>query len=360
MKKINFALLLFLLLFSFYKVNASQGALSNYNILQPNEIFIGQRAQGTLNACSVTPTRLDDLYFSRASSCRSQWSYIAIKPNIVFKKDTYYSMTIYYNISYNNSLSYYTRFTGMCQGAYSTCVASGNSQNFNVTPIFSEIPTTGVIISTSNNSTTGYMIRVIFKATASTDWVAFYLESNNSNFGYINVYGYQLLYEGSDSSSAIQSVIDNQNDRFDDIDKGINDLQEKEQEQLEQQKETNDYLMDDTEPSSDISSLGNVSGLLPPGPLDSLLNIPFKFLSVLTSSLGDVCVPLSGEFIEGATLTLPCFGDVFYSEVPDNLMIFINLIPSCFILINYFKHLYKKVERATSMNSSTDDEWGVI
>lgn len=126
--------------------------------------------------------------------------------------------------------------------------------------------------------------------------------------------------------------------------------------------EMNDYIQDDTPASTDdidMDSLGTVSGLLPEGPVDSLLNIPFTFLSVLTSSMGGVCVPITGTFVFDSTLSIPCF-DSFYDEVPDYLMNFINLIPSGFILIMYFKHLYKKVERAVSLQTTTDDEWGVI
>lgn len=124
--------------------------------------------------------------------------------------------------------------------------------------------------------------------------------------------------------------------------------------------ETNDFLKDDTAPNSDISALGNVQGLLPPGPVDSLLNIPFTFLSIVVSSLSGTCVPLTGDFVFGSTLSIPCFGDTFYSNVPSGLMIFINLIPSAFILIHYLKHLYKKVDRAVSLQTTTEDEWGVI
>lgn len=126
--------------------------------------------------------------------------------------------------------------------------------------------------------------------------------------------------------------------------------------------EMNDYIQDDTPASTedvDLDSLGTVDGLLPEGPVDSLLNIPFTFLSVLTSSMGGVCVPITGTFVFDSTLSIPCF-DSFYDEVPDYLMNFINLIPAGFILIMYFKHLYKKVERAVSLQTTTDDEWGVI
>lgn len=139
---------------------------------------------------------------------------------------------------------------------------------------------------------------------------------------------------------------DQTNSKLDDVNKNIND--------------TNNFLKDNTEPDSDISALGNVQGLLPPGPVDTLLNIPFTFLSIVSSSLSGTCVPLTGDFVFGSTLTIPCFGNLFYNNVPAALMIFINLIPSAFILINYFKHLYKKVDRAVSLQTTAEDEWGVI
>lgn len=140
----------------------------------------------------------------------------------------------------------------------------------------------------------------------------------------------------------------------------ITDYDPSQQEIIDGLDDMNDYLTDDTPPDSDISGLGNVSGLLPAGPLDSLLNIPFQFLSVLTSSMSGTCVPLSGDFVFDSTLTLPCFDELIYDNVDTTLMNFISLIPSAFILIKYFKHLYKKVERAVSLETTTDDEWGAI
>lgn len=160
-----------------------------------------------------------------------------------------------------------------------------------------------------------------------------------------------------------QNIINNQQQNTQNIINNQNQNQQQTNEKLDNlnktQQETNDYLKDNTAPNSDISSLGNVQGLLPAGPVDSLLNIPFQFLSILTNSFNGVCVPFTGPFVFGSTLTLPCFG-TFYDEVPDYLMNFINLIPSAFILIKYFKHLYKKIDRAVSMESNTDDEWGVL
>lgn len=138
-----------------------------------------------------------------------------------------------------------------------------------------------------------------------------------------------------------------------------NQLNQNQQQTNEKLDDINNTLNDDTPPEADISALGNVQGLLPPGPLDSLLNIPFDFLSIAINSLTGTCVALTGNFVFDSTLTIPCFND-FYDDVPVSLMVFLNLIPSAFILIGYYKHLYKKVDRALSMNTTSDDEWGVL
>lgn len=167
----------------------------------------------------------------------------------------------------------------------------------------------------------------------------------NSSFNKVN----------SNINNSTNSINNNINNSTESINNNIDEMKQK-------QQETNDYLMDNTPPNSDISSLGNVQGLLPPGPVDSLLNIPFKFLSILTSSMGGVCKPMSGDFYGDTTLTLPCFNEVFWDkeELSSQMINYLSLIPAAFILIKYFKHLYKKVDRAVSMETTSDDEWGVI
>jgi len=125
-------------------------------------------------------------------------------------------------------------------------------------------------------------------------------------------------------------------------------------------KEQTSYLKDTTEPETDISALGNVQGIFPPGPADSLLNIPFKFLSIITSSFGGVCTPIKTGIWKDVDVVIPCFSEKIYANVPDWLMIYLDLIPAGYILIKYFKYLYKKIDRATSLESNSDDEWGVL
>lgn len=177
--------------------------------------------------------------------------------------------------------------------------------------------------------------------------VPVYISSSLADKHYIGISDF--IYTADNSEQVLKDIYNSNQDVKNAIDKST-----------QVQEETNDYIKDDTAPDVDISSLGTVQGLLPEGPVDSLLNIPFLFLSVLTSSFGGVCTPLEGTFVFGSTLSIPCFSEMFYGNVPSGLMIFINLIPASFILIKYFKHLYKKVDRAVSMDSNSDDEWGVL
>lgn len=125
-------------------------------------------------------------------------------------------------------------------------------------------------------------------------------------------------------------------------------------------EDTNNYIKDDTPPDSDISGLGNVQGLLPPGPVDSLINIPFMFTSTVVSSLSGSCKPISSKFIYDSTFSLPCYREIIYENMDGAILNWISLVPSAFILISYFRYLYKKVERATSLETNSDDEWGVV
>lgn len=175
------------------------------------------------------------------------------------------------------------------------------------------------------------------------------LNTMNTNLNSIN----NILSNNNSKLDSVNSSIGQTNQKLDSVNNSLNNVNSS-------IKDTQNYLKDDTAPSADIDVLGNVQGILPEGPIDSLLNIPFKVLSILNSSFGGVCVPISGKFVFDSTLTIPCFSDLFYSNVPDSIMIFINVVPTAFILIAYLKNLYKRVDRALSLETSADDEWGGI
>lgn len=260
--------------------------------------------------------------------------------------------------------------------AYSVTTRSANNSSINnwyVTPGGAKVPLSASYCS---------YFSTVFSPTVTGEWVSLHLTRSSLSSGdKIYFIGYQVsnlgAYNPSLASSitqvinntatetqeqvqALNTKISNMLSEQEITNEKLDDVKTEQEKTNEQLKETHDYLTDDTPPDSDISALGNVQGLLPPGPVDSLLNIPFMFLSVIVSSFGSNCVPITGTWVFDTTLTIPCFGDMFYSNVPSALMIFIDLVPAIFILILYFKHLYKKVDRAVSMETTSDDEWGVI
>lgn len=274
------------------------------------------------------------------------------------------SLFLFPNLNYKNG-SFYTLNFQYSQGGYvSTIIDTITKSNLVVESFNGSDYVSGGYTDLNFSADKNGHISITFKATTDTSSYRIRIQpgvaiwSNPSTKFDQGVRVFLISANVEDNlSDALLSQITNQNEIIINQNQQIIDNSKK---ATEEQKKTNDFIMDDTAPNSDISSLGNVQGLLPPGPVDSLLNIPFKFLSVIVSSLGDLCVPLSGKFVFNSTLTLPCFTPLFYDKVPDSLMIFINLIPSAFILINYLKHLYKKVDRAISMETNSDDEWGVL
>ena len=214
------------------------------------------------------------------------------------------------------------------------------------------------------------LISYTFQANQTGTYFFGTMTTATSSTNHWDYYGYYYSDHGSKApttseiSSALQSqfnsVTNSITNAQNSINNNINEMKDKQDQTNQELSDMSDYLTDDTPPEADLDSLGNVQGLLPAGPIDSLLNIPFMFLSVLTSSMSGTCVPLEGTFVFDSTLSIPCFGEMFYDEVPDLLLNFISLIPSAFILIGYFKHLYKKVDRAVSMDTTSDDEWGVL
>lgn len=146
---------------------------------------------------------------------------------------------------------------------------------------------------------------------------------------------------------------------------------EEQQKQTETLEETKDFLTDSTQPDAgDIAtdeSLPSV-GLLPPGPVDSLLNLPISLMKNLLSNFKynsdhpEYCRPVSLPlpFTNGKKLSLPCLGTLIYSGDFSSVANLVGSVGAALIIFNYFKHLYKKVERATSLETTDEDEWGIL
>lgn len=139
---------------------------------------------------------------------------------------------------------------------------------------------------------------------------------------------------------------------------------EYQKQQAENTEKIKDFITDTKEPDAgDIATSDSLPsvGLLPPGPLDSILLLPLNIMNSILSSLGGSCTPITAPlpFVD-QNLTFPCFGDTIYTGDFAPLANIVGGVASAFILYGYFKHLYKKVDRAVSLETSEEDEWGVL
>lgn len=120
-----------------------------------------------------------------------------------------------------------------------------------------------------------------------------------------------------------------------------------------------DSIMDDAPP--DTGPLGNSAGWLPPGPVDSLINLPLTMLQNLSNALGSTCKPLTLTlpFVD-EDIQLPCLVSVYnkMGELPIWLNT-IGTIASGFILFGYFLNLYDWVENRIKMRDNAKArDWG--
>jgi len=186
-------------------------------------------------------------------------------------------------------------------------------------------------------------------------------QQGNSNFT-ANVASTTILEVGTDGSvivSAINSQGQMQLNAINTQTNAINNQTTVITQQTDEIRRGNDFLMDMTAPNVDVGQLSGATGWLPPGPLDSILNLPFTLMSVMISSLGGTCSPVTIPLpFVGQSLNIPCFTSVLDTNWTTFTHLFVGVIPSAFIFYAYFKRLYKKVSKATSMASTSEDQWG--
>lgn len=118
-------------------------------------------------------------------------------------------------------------------------------------------------------------------------------------------------------------------------------------------------IMDETPP--DLDGLADSAGWLPPGPVDSLINLPLTMLQNLSNALGSTCEPvtLTLPFVH-EDIQLPCLVSVYnkMGELPVWLNT-IGTIASGFILFGYFLNLYDWVYNRIKMkDNARAKDWG--
>lgn len=163
------------------------------------------------------------------------------------------------------------------------------------------------------------------------------------------------LIESGKSINKQQEIIDQQKE----TNKKLDDVNKNQQETNKKLDDVKGAITDETDPKLD--ALKNSSGWLPAGPLDSILNLPLSFLNNLFTNLSKTCQPvnLPLPYVD-KTLTLPCLNTI-YSEI-EGLTVWINgigIIASVFILFIYLINLYKWVDDTlTFRENNYIDNWG--
>ena len=131
-------------------------------------------------------------------------------------------------------------------------------------------------------------------------------------------------------------------------------------------------ITDDTAPDVN-STLSNdaLTGYLPPGPLDSVMTLPFQILNSLVNKMGTTCSPIviPLPFLSNNNqLTIPCISTIFSSMPGLNVgLSAVFVIISGLFLYNYLLYLYNWVDDMTSLKhgrprffgaNSDVDNWG--
>lgn len=251
---------------------------------------------------------------------------------------------------------------------------------------YSTTPYTVNSVTMSGQSGTQYStVAIVFTATSSRDYV--YISVSNSspltgvsNFKIQNAY-IKLLDSGEEEDATNSDIIENQNQNTQSIiqnneqnkndiinnnnentGKLVQELQNFADKIQASQDKTNDLITDETPP--ELEGLEDAVGWLPPGPVDSILNLPLAVFQSLSNSLGKTCEPvqLPIPYIN-ETLELPCVSSLYAKMGVSDYIETIGIIASAFILLGYLLNLYKWVDDQLSLRENTwndMDQWGGV
>lgn len=113
---------------------------------------------------------------------------------------------------------------------------------------------------------------------------------------------------------------------------------------------------------ADVSSAGDTAGWLPPGPIDSIINLPLTMLTNISSSLNKTCSPLEVNLpYVNKSVEIPCLNTIFNQITGLNsFWTWVGLISSVLILYRYLIELYKYYDRLTTLQANFISDWGGV
>lgn len=107
-----------------------------------------------------------------------------------------------------------------------------------------------------------------------------------------------------------------------------------------------------------ISNPTAITGLFPPGPLDSLLTLPITLTTQIVSAAGGTVVRPTTTVL-GQSMTFPTSAGI-YGVIGSTATALLSAGLSFFLLFGWLKSIYQRVQRATSLETHHNDTWGVL
>lgn len=323
------------------------------------------------NTCNSVQTTIVDYFESptvqRSFITHESWNmdignngYVITTPTGTTK--TGYLYQIDYYICSNKVLTADSITPTIYVSDYSSSINHGNIYNLTARAALGTQP----IIDGGRSYTSCYKYSGLVVPEADYVWSMFRIQSTSViSDVYLSLIATEVKELGL-YTSTLESIIDNSGfasaESVEEVQDSVNQVQQEIQ-------QTQDTITDSTSP--DVSDMTNLAGYLPPGPLDSVLNLPLSILNSLNSKLSSSCTPLSLTLpFVNLPLNIPCLSTIFNQIAGLNVLWeSIGVILGALIMYKYLTYLYNWVDDVTSLKhtrarlfgaKSDADNWGGV
>lgn len=152
--------------------------------------------------------------------------------------------------------------------------------------------------------------------------------------------------------------LDSMNNKQDQTNQKLDSVNKTQQQTNEKLDKVNDALTSEEGP--DTSGISNAAGWLPPGPVDSIINLPLSILNTINMNLNKTCKPYKLPFLNDTSIELPCIGQ-YLSNLKGwgSIINFIDLSFGFFLLYKILIKLYKDVQKVLSFKDQDGDLGGI-
>ena len=319
--------------------------VSSYSIIGDNTTYTMLDKATLFSTAGVTNTRYN------------VFNALYLFPNLNYKNGSFYTLNFEYN-----------------QGSYVSTIVNTLTKDNLVVEAFngSDFESGGYtdlnFSATYNDTTKSGTISITFKATTDTTSYRIRLQPGvalwtNTSLQYaqgVRVYLISANVEDN-LSDALLNQITNQNDTIIDQNQQLIDSTNKTNDKLDDlknsQNQTNDYIKDESD--VDTSEIDNLVGYLPPGPVDSIINLPLSMLNAMVSNLSKSCTSISINipFVD-YDFSLPCLNSLYDKMGATALLNTLGSILSAILLYKYLLNLYNYVDHVLSLKGDRLKGWG--